>query len=318
MIKFANLAEDYCEKCGNSGILILRNENNVFYNKPCSCTEKKKTLQDIEAMRNKELPQEVLDEYVPSPYYQNNYFDTDTFMEAKNLPIELTDIRYTTYLNFSDGLTKLFQSGELPTKSYMIAAPSNFAKNVFMYSSIQILLKANKKPSPLIYISDIVDDVKEKGMKLLDNLFREYDIVFVTLGVSPRIRDIILFTQLLEKANHWGKPVISSSRKHPFELSSYYPNIMEFFEQDTSEKYKYNRTTVTGLDYDYFILYENYIRSQSLNNSNERTNYNQHNNGRNNYSKQPQNIQYGFPPNQQEKTLSVAQMKEKIRNGENN
>lgn len=311
------MKDDYCMKCGNDGFLLKKNNIGTFYREECPC-KKSVTIDEIAENHKRVIPVEILEKYVPSPYYKDNFFCIEKFKSSKELPPSLTDIRFDSFLTFAEGLTSLFKSGGLPTKSYIVAAPSSFAKNVFMYSSIQLLLKAERKPSPLLYISDVVDDVKEKGMKIIDNLFREYDIVFVALGVSPRIRDIILFTQILEKANHWGKPVIASSRKHPFELSSYYPNIIEFFQQDTSEKHKYNLATVTGLDYDYLLAYENYIRSQSLMATNDRNGYQNRSANRNNYQNPPQNIQYGFPPNQPQSTLSVAQQKERIRKGEYN
>ena len=309
---FAYLTEDFCEKCGNEGFTIQKTDRGTFVQKICECRTKEKvaTLEEIQANLDKELPKDVLEKYVPSPYYQDNLFDIHKFHRQKTLPEELTDIRYQSYKTYLNELTGLFKSGGIPRKSYLIVAPSDFGKNTFVFSSIQILLKANKNPSEFLYIADLADNIREEGFNTITNLVKEHDILFLTLGATPRKRDIMLYIDILERANRYGKPVITTSRKHPYHLASYYPMLSEYYNLDesTGVVHKYDVAIVPSITADYMEEYDHWLASFS---APTQRNFSQQQ-PRQNYQQYQNHNNYVAPQD----TMSVYERKQQILRGE--
>ena len=113
------IPKDFCEKCGNSGIIIRGSQgkfDHVLCDNPIHQQQQKGTT-----LAPKELTAEWLQRYIPNPSY---HADFDTRILDHELPLyiqQATD--YKLYKQHLNTFIEKMKEGILPSHSYFISAP---------------------------------------------------------------------------------------------------------------------------------------------------------------------------------------------------
>ena len=198
-----------CKVCGGQGFFFTKNQKGKMAKMICSCTAKT-TMKDIEEVISTTISEEKLFEYIPNEFYHAD-IDINKFKEGKTVN-QNWEVEVKKYMLFLKSFPEKLAQGVKPTKSYIVVAPPNHSKKFFIYNCIKNSLKGGLKPTHLLDTQDIYDLMNENKHREIKDMFKEHDILFLTIGNNPIATDIYALRLLMDYADRFAKPLVIISR----------------------------------------------------------------------------------------------------------
>lgn len=197
-----------CRVCGGKGFRMEKIDGSL---RRVACKECGGVRNFRDKLEAREPSDRDLAEYIPNAYFRAIEFDRAVLEKEIPVPMAVRDIYFEVYYDFMEKMIATLRMGQVPKKSYIVTAPDNFGKKVFVYSMIKNALRGNLKPTELIDSRDVYDQLDHQNYAQLKEWFNA-DIAFMTLGGAPAKSDAISIKTVLDICERKGIPLIVLSR----------------------------------------------------------------------------------------------------------
>lgn len=272
-----------CSVCGNEGVITLPKKNGIGITTHSCPKCHGQGANRTEMKQEVVLREDVLLKKIPNARYRGFEFSQEELNRQINLPEDMKNkVAFREYSKWLTEKLEDFQNGHLPKSSYLITAPDGWGKKYFVYTAMKHCLSFSLNPSPLLGMSDLVDQILDFDSKFSLNNLREYDILFLSFDRLHLPSEII--AQMMNFCDREGIPVIAISRYTApmlMENSRRKVNInwLDVFTQ-TEESYDYGHLFnigIIGLASREFVNYQSNRLLDFMRNTPEGMKYNKSN-----------------------------------------
>ena len=238
---------EICPLCNGKGYK-LKKINNQFKKTVCKCQKEMVNLDEIS-----EMSEDILYKYIPNELYHEDISITK-LKENKVIGSEW-EVEFSKYINFVSKFPTSLAIGKMPTKSYFVVAPPNFGKKFFIYNCIKKTLMGGKTPTELLDTAELYTLYSQKEYKQLKDYFLNHDIVFMTVGNSPNMNDVIVLKHMMDLADRFGKPIIMISRISVPYFLNFDANLIDDLGVKRGYKHNYGILELAGFSNDFMKDY---------------------------------------------------------------
>lgn len=219
-----------CSACENTGVVTIRT-NSRFQTKTYVCPKCKGSSTKRIPLDKLKLDPKGLQKLIPNEVYLTTDYSRSLLEELAPIPQDLKGFMFDNYLDSLEYVLSYFNTGKLPTKSFLISAPDGFGKKHFIYEAIKNCVLHSINSTELLEMSELQALLSENKFSELNRKL-EKEVIFVSVSGSIRKLETDVFKYLLDFCERKGIPAIIISRYDAYQLAKQHSNYNKDLQLD--------------------------------------------------------------------------------------
>lgn len=240
-----------CSVCENKGTITIPRKNKSGVRIiTCPKCNGESVHRKITNLNYSPIDENQLRNLIPNKMFRNTTFSIEQLESKIPLPNDIKEKIYIKdYIKLLDDLLNDFKNGNLPKYNYLLTAPDDFGKKLFVYQCMKECLEYNFTVSKLYDISYFNSLFNNYEFDSMETIFEKNDIIFIK--ITSDYAYLGLYKYLLNLSELYGIPILFISREDKKNIidrkdNIYKPDWYDIFSDNPIE-YAYSHIKQIGL-----------------------------------------------------------------------